>query len=263
MDIFKYVNKENSTLVIGDYTFPPLGSVVSTSNIAELDIHDGVLVDRYKNGVPFLYEYNPWHIVAQDSITLPKGTGKGFLVDVDSPGYGWRDLTGSVNIDANNAVNRPTYSSFINGIKAWQFEINDEVQMQFHIPHDWAPGTDMYLHTHWAHNSATTPTGSITWSFDSTFAKGFNQQSFPTTVTAEATASIAVPQYRHMVSETQLSGSGVGLLNTSSLEIDGVILTRVKLSANNSAVEPFLLFCDIHYQSTNIGTKNRAPNFYS
>ena len=66
-----------------------------------------------------------------------------------------------------------------------------------------------------------------------------------------------------MVAETQLSGSGVGLLNTSSLEIDGVILTRVKLSANNSGVQPFLLFCDIHYQSTNIGTKNRAPNFYS
>ena len=25
---------------------------------------------------------------------------------------------------------------------------------------------------------------------------------------------------------------------------------------------PFLSFCDIHYQSTGIGTKNKAPNFY-
>ena len=263
MDIFKYVNKANSTLVIGDYTFGPYGEILSPNTITELDIHDGVLVDRYLNGTTFLYEYNPWHIVAQDSIVLPKASGKGFLVDVDNPTYGWQDLTGNIHVDVGNAVNRPEFNTFINGIKIWQFDVGDEIWIQFHIPHDWAPGTDMYLHTHWAHNNETTPSGSITWSFESTFAKGFNQEVFSATVTTSVTANMATPRYRHIVSETQLSGSGAGLLNTSALEVDGVILMRVSLSANTSAVAPFLVFCDIHYQSTGMATKNRTPNFYS
>jgi hypothetical protein len=263
MDIFKYVNRENSTLVIGAYTFPPLGSVVSTSNIAELDIHDGVLVDRYKNGVPFLYEYNPWHIVAQDSITLPKATGKGFLVDVDNPTYCWKDLTGYIIVDANSATHRPTFGLFVGNIKAWQFSIDDEIFIQFHLPHDWVPGTDLYIHTHWAHNSVSTPIGTCTWSFESSFAKGFNQAAYSNTVTTSVIADMAVPTRQHIVSETQLSGTGINLLSTTDLEVDGLILMRVSLTGNTSGVNPFLQFCDIHYQSTNIGTKNKAPGFYS
>jgi len=44
---------------------------------------------------------------------------------------------------------------------------------------------------------------------------------------------------------------------------------RLYLSANNITVAsgsvpaPFLLEADIHYQSTNIGTKQKAPNFYT
>lgn len=263
MDIFKYVNKANTTLVIGDYTFLPLGEIISPNNIPELDIHDGVLVDRYLNGMPFLYEYNPWHIVAQDSITLPKTSGKGLLVDVNNPTYCWKDLTGSIGVDVGNAVNRPTFNTFIGGIKCWQFIVNDEVFIHFHMPHDWVPGTDLYIHTHWAHNSATTPTGTCTWAFESTFAKGFNQETFDSTVTTSVTASMAIPQYQHIVSETLLSGSAANLLNTEDLEVDGIILMKVSLSANTSETNPFLLFCDIHYQSTNIGTKNKAPGFYA
>jgi hypothetical protein len=53
------------------------------------------------------------------------------------------------------------------------------------------------------------------------------------------------------------------------METDAVLMCNVHLSANNMTVSgggvpaPFLHFVDVHYQSTNVGTKNRAPSFWA
>ena len=74
-----------------------------------------------------------------------------------------------------------------------------------------------------------------------------------------------------MIAEIQLSAASptASQIDTDDLEVDGLILCRTYLSANNITVsgggvpDPFLHFVDIHYQSTGIPTKNKAPNFYS
>jgi len=53
------------------------------------------------------------------------------------------------------------------------------------------------------------------------------------------------------------------MLDTNDLEDDGLFLVRADLATSTSTDNPFLHFVDIHYQSTGIPTKNRAPDFYA
>ena len=47
------------------------------------------------------------------------------------------------------------------------------------------------------------------------------------------------------------------------IETDGLLAVMTKLTANTTGVDPFLHYVDIHYQSTGLPTKNKAPNFYT
>lgn len=186
----------------------------------------------------------------------------------------WKDLIGSVTVRGTGPTS-PALSAYRGGnIDQFAFSAGDEVMVEFHIPHDYAPGTDLYLHFHWSHNGATSITGDMTWQANVTYAKGFNQANFPaeisTSVTYATTDLTTTPQYRHRVDEVQLSASAptASQLDTDDIEVDGIILMRVSASAiptivGGSPNEPFLHFVDIHYQAAYAGTANKAPNFYA
>jgi hypothetical protein len=199
-------------------------------------------------------------------LILPKTSGYGIKVDNTTPTFGWNDLLGPINIRGTGA-NDPAWNVFRTNIRAYQFSVNDEVWITYHMPHDWVPGTDMYLHTHWAHNSATVTSGAVTFGADITFAKGFNQQAFPATKNITWSQTASTTQYQHMVAETQITvaGGSATQLDTNTLEVDGLILVRLYVSANtvNGTPEPFIFTSDIHYQSSGIATKNRSPSFYA
>jgi hypothetical protein len=204
------------------------------------------------------------------TLIVSKASGEGIKVDTITPTFGWRDLTGLVTIRGIGSTD-PSFNVFRNNIRQQQFSVNDECFLEFHMPHDYAPGTDIYIHPHWSHNSAVVTGGSVTWTCESTYSKGHNQAAFPASVLIDCTQNASTTQYQHMVSESQAStaGGGAALLNTTNLEVDGVILVRVYLKTNAITVsgggvpEPFLHFVDIHYQSSNISTKAKAPNFYT
>ena len=109
------------------------------------------------------------------------------------------------------------------------------------------------------------------WGFEVTYAKGHQQAAFaaPITTTVQQNANATV--YYHHIAEVQLSATtpSGSQLDSDDLEVDGLILVRAYLSANNITVSagsvpaPFLHMVDIHYQSTGIGTKQKAPNFYT
>ena len=198
-------------------------------------------------------------------LTFEKASGNGIKVDTTTPTYPWHDMLGAIEIRGVGA-NDPAWSVFRNGIRAYQFGSNDEVWVVFHLLHDYVPGTDIYLHSHWAHNSAAVTTGSVTWSYEITYAKGHNQAAFPASKTTSVTQTASTTQYQHMIAETVIStpGGSASLLDTNSFETDGIIMVRCYLSANsmNAATDPFLFLLDCHYQSTGIGTKQKAPNFF-
>lgn len=284
------------------------------------------------------------------SLVLNKTSGVGLKVDTTTPTYPWADLLGSVKTRTGGA-GVPTFSSYQGNIYQWSFGTGGtavEVFNEFHIPHDYAMGTDMYVHTHWS--TAATPTGDINWLFDISYAKGYNQAAFEGTASTALPITVSVTQtstatYKHMIAEVQFSATngeispatvnvsitsgtatltaasslftaadigrtvriysaGAGgtdldttisaytsatqvtlannasttvttqdafryrVLDTSLLEVDGLILVRIWRQANRTAdtldVAPFLHHSDIHYQTTSIGTKQKnGPAFWT
>lgn len=262
MDIYRYINRTNQLVTTTNYTIPIGGEYISYNYpVAELDRLDGTLVDKYKNMAPrqdpgeFNY-YNP--VVSSEK-------GDGLLLNIQDPKSGWHDLLSSTTVDRDNASKMPDFAIFTGSIKKYQFAINDESFHSYHLPHDYLPGSNIYIHVHWTHNSALVTGGSTTWNFEVSYAKGYNQSTFNTPVNLTVTQAVVNTPLTHQIAETQLSISGGSAtqLDSDLLETDGLILVKTSLIGNTTGTAPFMLFCDIHYQSTGIPTKNKNYNFWS
>ena len=203
-------------------------------------------------------------------IVFEKNTGDGIKIDVTNPDYGWHDIIGKLT-SVNFGATKPNFTTYRDGIKQFEFAVGEEEFLDFHIPHDYKEGTDLYIHVHWSHTGTLVTGGSVTFDLEMSYCKGHNQSSFPASKTVQITGTASTTQYQHIVSEEQasISGGSATQFDTDEVEVDGVILVRVSLSANNITVsggavpDPFIHFVDIHYQSTNIPTKNKSPNFYT
>lgn len=187
---------------------------------------------------------------------------------------GWKDLIGDVNPKSQGA-GRPTLGTFRGDIRWFHYTAGDDGDIVFHMPHDWCPGTDLFLHVHWAHNG-TNISGTFDMRTHVTFAKGF-QQGDDSEFLADVEPHIVVndlsiantPQYQHRVDEIQLSikGGSATQLDTDRLEVDGLILVHFDMDAIPSITggtgEPFIFALDIHYQTDRVATAGKAPNFYT
>jgi hypothetical protein len=202
-------------------------------------------------------------------LVLPKTTNYGIKVDTTTPTFPFHDIIGKIQPKATGAGS-PVRTTYQGNIADYAFVANDLVDLTFHIPHDYVPGTDIYLHVHWSHNG-TAITGNVVFTHYSTYAKGHNQANFPAevtnTITYNTTNIATTPQYRHRIDEIALStaGGSAALLNTTNLEVDGLILITLKVTTlpTITAGSLFIHTVDLHYQSTNVGTKAKAPNFYT
>ena len=207
--------------------------------------------------------------LADGSLVIPKASKHGIKVDIVTPTFGWRDLRAEIRTRGVGGSD-PTDATYRGNIKAYAFSVNDEAWVEYHIPHDYVAGTDIHLHYHWSHNSAIVTGGSITIGANVIYAKGHDQAAFPAEITMTLSPDASLTQYQHLISEVQLSASSpsASQIDTDDLEPDGLILARVFLSANNitsggAVPDPFIHEVDIHYQSTNIATKDKIPDFYT
>lgn len=209
------------------------------------------------NGVSIAVEAN--------TIVLSSQTGRGIKVDLSAPTYPWADLLGEISLDATGGPNRPDWNKYKGNVYQWQLAVDDQIYNNFHIPHDYVPGSDIYVHVHWSANTAVSNTSGIpTFTIEATYAKGHGQMNFSNNVTVTVANTYIAP-YRHMISETTLTannGTG-GKLRSNDIEPDGIIMIRTKLTTNSMVTAPFVHYVDLHYQSTGIGTKNKAPSFYT
>lgn len=203
---------------------------------------------------------------------VPKDKGTGIKVDSQgTPTFGWHDLIGEVFVPNEAAPNAPSWDTYIGGLKQYQFQVNDEAQVVYHLPHDYLPSSQIFVHTHWSHNSPNVTGGSVTWGFELTYAKGHNQGAFSLPINIVEVQNASTTAHQHMVCEAPASvdGGAANLLDTLLLETDGIIVGRIYLVSNNLTVssgpipDVFLHTADIHYQSTSVPTKNRLPDFWA
>lgn len=190
---------------------------------------------------------------------------------------GWRDIIGDITPRALGGA-APAFTAFRGGnILSYAYDVNDVVdQIVFHMPHDYVPGTDIYLHIHWGHNG-TAISGTFTTTVYATYCKGFNQSGnvfgaeITTTISEAVTSLTTHPKFSHNVKEVKLSTSGgsAALLDTDKLEVDGLIIVTLKVTAiptiTGSATSnlPYIFTSDIHYQSNSGATENKAYPFFT
>jgi hypothetical protein len=223
----------------------------------------------------------------RDNIVLPKTSGKGILLDPDAPTYGWHDMLGDIKTRpaaGGGAAAQPDFVAYRGNVYAYRFGTTapnnhlHEAFIEFHVPHDYAPGTDLYLHAHWSQNvvdtggPASVP-GDAEWFWDVSYAKGHgtaggSADPFVAPIAPTVVQQGSTTQYGHMIAETQLSDSAPSgvQLDSDDIEVDGLILVRIHRTpgAGNDTLDQdtFLHYCDIHYQSTNLATKGKVPDFY-
>jgi len=215
-------------------------------------------------------------IVVHGDLILPPTSGKGgkIMTTAGAPGasgYGWQDMVGHV-MPKTSGVGTPTRTVYSGNIYDYAFIANDQTDFSFHIPHDYAPGTDLYFHLHQSHNG-TNISGTVEWTIYTTYAKGHNQANFPVEIAplvTYATVDLATtPQRRHRIDEIQFSAASPSAtqLDTDDIEPDGIIIITCKMTTapTVTAGSWFLHFTDLHYQSKDpfATTKNKAPNFYT
>lgn len=202
-------------------------------------------------------------------LILPKTSGQGIQTDPAAPTYGWKDIIGMPLFNTTGA-NAPTIAAFRGGnCRALKFIANDRMDYVFHLPHDYAPGTDIHAHVHWLHNG-TAVTGNASFAIYYTYAKGHNQANFPaekTQTITYATVDVATtPQYRHRIDESVISSNGgsASLLDSSTFEVDGIINLSLVLTSLPTITggDLFIDTVDLHYQTISVGTKQKAPSFY-
>lgn len=197
-----------------------------------------------------------------DQIIVPKTTNYGIKVDTASPTFGYRDIIGDLTVRTAGA-NDPNWATYRGVLKAWEFSasVEKEIFLVYHVPHDYVPGTDIYFHMHWSNAAAVPNTGNVVWGFDYSYAKGYNQAQFPAASTVTVTQASHATQYEHQIAET-------AAVTIAGMEVDGLILCRVYRKAADAADTctdaVFGFTADIHYQSTNLGTKAKnGPAFYT
>ena len=206
----------------------------------------------------------------QKFLVFDEVSGNGIKVDTTTPTFGWGDLLGRVT-SVNTGATKPAHTVYRDGLFEFKFSAGDEDYFEFHIPHDYVKGTDIFLHIHWSHIGTFVNGGTVTFNAEQSYCKAHNQAAFPASVNGDFTGTPSSTQYQQILSETQLSASSpTGLqIDTDDLEPDGVIIMTLQMKTNGLTVsegavpDPFIHYVDIHYQTTGlIGTKQKAPDFY-
>jgi hypothetical protein len=175
----------------------------------------------------------------------------------------WEDLVHQFSAKASGG-NNPVFQSVWGNFQGYVFSQSamNQVWCDFHIRHDYAMGTNMYPHIHWC--PITTDTGTVRWGIEYTVAKGHGQQAFPATTTVYVEQTITTnSNQKHMVAEV----SDVNAIPGNLIEPDAVIKLRIfRDAAHANDTFPAIVHAwqvDIHYRVGQLGTRNKAPNFFT
>lgn len=167
-------------------------------------------------------------------------------------GERWQDLLSEITTRTTGA-GTPAYNVLVAPNRSYQFAVNDEVYNSLHVPHDWKPGTPVYLHIHWI--GTNTNTGTVTWDFNWTYAKGYGQKAFSANSLLQVTQAHCGIANGHNIAELSASQA----LLPDGFEPDGLLKVATKLSAKTYTGNVFADYIDLHYQSDEILTTTKNP----
>ncbi len=259
-DIYLGTDTGDLRLVASGTVILPTGSTIGNLTLANGSITDSGGTISFGSDV-----YIPAKL-----LVLDKASDKGIKVDTTTPTYGWRDLLGDV-FSRNTGATKPTFTTYRDTLLDYQFAAEDEEYFKFHIPHDYVSGTDIHLHIHWSHTGEYVSGGTVTFEYEVSYSKSHNQAPFSASVGTTFNGTASTTRWQQIFTEVQISASTPdgNQIDSDDLEPDGIIIARLALNLNDMTVsqggvpDPFIHYVDIHYQSTNIATKDKIPDFYT
>lgn len=271
-----YVNNTVLPAYTGDVTSSQGGTVLSINNAVTANTYTKVSVNNkglVTSGSNLVIGDIPdLSTLYQDYgyCIIDKAASSGIKVDTTTPTYPWRDLIAAANAKTSGGT-APMLAAFRGGnCRRWFYWAGDQVDCEYHIPHDYVPGTDLFLHIHWGHN-CTAISGNFVLKVSMSYAKGYNTDIFDPelvfTMTIPATNLTVAPRYGHIVSEVQISSStpNATQFNSSTIQVDGELVVNVTVvtaptMSGGTQNTPYMGHIDVHYQSMNVGTKQKDPN---
>ena len=169
---------------------------------------------------------------------------------ITSPGGSplfWNDLVipaQGINLSGTPAPPTPDTALLGDGCLLFSNTVENNVAVQFQMPHDWCEGTDIHLHMHWC--KTTADTGTVLWDAKWSVAKVGTV--FPA-MSAYATASVEVANADtadlHAISEwAAISMTG----NTLSTIVKVVMRRDATNGSDTYDQNAKLLGIDVHYQ---------------
>ena len=222
------------------------------------------------------------------NMVINKTTGLGIKVDTATPTFGYRDIIGDISTRpaaGGGATAIPDFVAYRGNVYSYRFGTVapenhlHEAFVVFHIPHDYVAGTDIYIHNHWSQIVADTGGGGAVpgvckWYFDITYADGYGTAGgagdpFVAPKTIPVTQQGSTTQYAHMIAEVIISGATdtATTFDRATFQVDGVFMVRIYRDPADAAdtlnQHTFLHYSDMHYQSTNIATKDKNSPFYT
>ena len=145
----------------------------------------------------------------------------------------------------------PAFAAMNGGVYGIQFGVNEEVHGSFQLPHSAIPGGELRLHVHFTTATAPTAGTTIIWSIEYSIA-GVDG-TFPGTATEAGTYTYAdTTALKHRV-------QAIKTITMPSPAQSSILMFRAFRSGGDSAVEPFLLSVDGHFQQGSFGTTAEYP----
>jgi hypothetical protein len=177
---------------------------------------------------------------------------------------GWIDLLGYPTIKGIG-VNDPAYVNYIGNIMQYQFASNEmnELSFEYHLPHGYVLGSDMFIHTHWS--TKIVDLGNAKWYFEISFAKGYDRGAFSEPIIVSVIQGGSTVARSHQIAEVQFTDDGTLKIDRTLIEPDGLILVRMyrdPADIDDTLTEaPFVHFVNVHMQIDKIATPNRNYPF--
>lgn len=147
----------------------------------------------------------------------------------------------------------PAFAAMNGGIYGVQFGVNEEVHGSLQLPHSAIPGGELRLHVHFRFKNGDSPVENKTVIWSAEYEVAAVGGSFGSTATQSGTYTIgAADANKHLV-------QAIYIITMPSPAQSAIVNFRVYRSGGDSAVEPFLMSVDGHFQQGSYGTSAEYP----
>ncbi len=137
----------------------------------------------------------------------------------------------------------------------WEFDIGDDSVFTIHLPHDWAPGTDVVIQIDWYVDEAyVTNNGEINWqaAYSATPHDTSEAVDAPTHSGTLPTGDIDIPATAKFLTQNSVA---IPNADISAEDQIGITLSRIAIVGGNnpSAGKPTVVDIHIEYTSNKLG----------